>query len=223
MLWIDLVMFQFKWFFFLSLKVGTLCWPACLSGSRLKSKRWFPPTWERASTWQAPRTETSLCGVEEQCWQTCPLSALRGSARKNMRSTDRRSSLGSASDTDCCKVCVPDSCVMYSLSLYFTKCNIHKSQTVPWISPLFFKMSVLCIDEFGSTFVITLDPDLLTWHQQVSIDPLLASWLICWDPPACKDEIYVIKFLLKCVVGFPVWECISVSQEFKHKYINVCG
>lgn len=94
-----ILVFAGCYYLYLLLKVGTLCCLACLSVWRLKSKDWFPPTWGRAFTSAAPKTETSQCGAVEQFWPTCPPSALHGSVRKNMRSTGRRSSSGSASET----------------------------------------------------------------------------------------------------------------------------
>lgn len=95
----------------LLLKAGTLCLMACPSGSRQKSKACSQPAQGAAFASPAPLTETSQCGVEEQCWPTCPHSAVRGSVRKNTKSTGHRSSSGSASEVDCCEVCSPDSTV----------------------------------------------------------------------------------------------------------------
>jgi len=82
------------------LKVGTHYCLACLSGSRLKSKDWGLQTWGWRFVSQAPKTETSWCGVEEQCWSTYPPSALHGSVGMNMRSVDHRLSSASVSEMD---------------------------------------------------------------------------------------------------------------------------
>lgn len=89
--------------FYHFLKVGTHCWLDCLSGCRLKSKDWSQVTCGRVYVSRAPKTETSQCGVEEQCWPTSPPSVLHGSARRSMKSTGRRLSTGSASETDHCR------------------------------------------------------------------------------------------------------------------------
>lgn len=215
--------------------MGTLYCLACLSGSRLKSKDWFQPTWGTVFASPPPRTETSQCGAEVQCWLTCPPSALRGSVRKNMRSTGRRLSSGSASETDYYKVCTLDSCVMDHLILFHQVQYTYSSNTVPWIGPfLNVCLSFMYWWAFlWSMFVISLDL-VSTWHQWVSIDLLLALCLIYWDPPTWQGwnwywrqnssvDVIVTQEAFNCVLSFPFWECVSMSWEFNHKYISVCG
>lgn len=96
--------FDFLWFFFYHfLKVGTHCWLDCLSGYRPKSKDWFPVTCGRVYVSRAPKTETSQCGAVERCWPASPPSAPHGSVRRSTMSMGRRSSTGSASETDHCR------------------------------------------------------------------------------------------------------------------------
>lgn len=151
MLWFGHVSMKFLFFIFIFfnvlLKVGTLCCLGCLSGSRLKSKYWSPPTWGRVFASPAQRTETSQCGAEEQCWPTCAPSALHGSARKNMRSMDRRLSSGSASETDCWKVCTLDS--NNELRLFHQVQYSYSLNAVAWIGQFFKYLSVF-FDELMS-------------------------------------------------------------------------
>lgn len=85
------------------LKVGTHCCLDCLSVSKLKSKACYRPTCGRALASPAPRTETPQCGAEEPCWPTCPVSARRGSVKRNTKSVVHRSSSESAFKMERCE------------------------------------------------------------------------------------------------------------------------
>lgn len=168
---VNFMIFAEQFVFYLLMKAGTPCFPACPRGSRLKSRACSQLTWRKAFASPALQTETSQYGAEEQCWPTCPHSAVHGSVRKNMKRMGRRLSSENASEMDYCEVWSPDPCVTALKS--FTKCNRHSSRchvsAIDFVSP--FKYLFIVLSQFS---LISVN---LYLHQQISDDLLLALGL----------------------------------------------